>query len=63
MLVSLNKETNLSKFRITFMDEDTRHVINLRECKRCMLIKNHFIIKIDSVLYTLTTYLDVNPIY
>lgn len=34
MLVSLNKETNLSKFRITFMDEDTRHVINLRKCKK-----------------------------
>ncbi|SFI12670.1 hypothetical protein SAMN04488574_101696 [Bacillus sp. 71mf] len=41
------------------MDEDTRHVVNLGECKRCMPIKNRFIIKIDSVLYTLTTYLDV----
>ncbi|KXZ01810.1 hypothetical protein, partial [Bacillus cereus] len=42
MLVSLNKETNLSKFRITFMDEDTRHVINLRECKKVHAYKESF---------------------
>ncbi len=42
MLVSLNKETNLSKFRITFIDEDTRHVINLRECKKVHAYKESF---------------------
>ncbi|AHA71945.1 hypothetical protein ABE47_31560 [Bacillus thuringiensis] len=42
MLVSLNKETNLSKYRITFMDEDTRHVINLRECKKVHTYKESF---------------------
>ncbi|MGX5705880.1 hypothetical protein [Bacillus cereus] len=44
------------------MDEDTRHVINLRECKKVHAYKESFYNK-DSVLYTLTTYLDVNPIY
>ncbi len=42
MLVSLNRETNFSKFRITFMDEDTRHVINLRECKKVHAYKESF---------------------
>lgn len=42
MLVSLNKETNLSKYRITFMDEDTLHVINLHECKKVHTYKESF---------------------
>ncbi|EJR13822.1 hypothetical protein IK7_05622 [Bacillus cereus VD156] len=42
MLVSLDKETNLSKYRITFMDEDTRHVINLLECKKVHAYKESF---------------------
>ncbi len=40
------------------MDEDTRHVVNLGENKRCMPIKNRFIIKINSILYTLSNYLN-----
>ena len=42
MLVSLNKETNLSKYRITFMDKDTRHVVNFGECKKVHAYKESF---------------------
>lgn len=41
------------------MDDNSRHVVNLMSVKRCMPIKNRFIINIDSILYKLSTYLDV----
>lgn len=46
MLVSLNKKTNLSKYRITFMDEDSRHVVNLGECKKVHAYKKSFYNKV-----------------
>ncbi|EOP18053.1 hypothetical protein BTGOE5_57670 [Bacillus thuringiensis] len=42
MLVSLNKKTNPSKYRITFMAEDSRHVVNLGECKKMHAYKESF---------------------
>ncbi len=42
MLVSLNKETNFSTYRVTFMDKDIRHVINLREWKKVHAYKESF---------------------
>ncbi|GMR66327.1 hypothetical protein BAC7755_29970 [Bacillus sp. MN7755] len=46
MLISLNKKTNLSKYRITFMDEDSPHVVNLGECKKVHVYKEWFYNKV-----------------